>query len=271
VNPADPGELLALARDVAQQAAVFVAEQRTRPVEVADTKSSPIDIVTAVDTATEAMIRRLLLTARPGDGFLGEEGGVESGESGVTWIVDPIDGTVNYLYDLPQYAVSIAAHQGEQVVAGVVVNAATGQTYEATLGGGARCDGRDLAVSEVGPLSMRLIATGFGYSQDLRQVQASAIARLLPLVRDIRRLGSCALDLCLLAKGVFDGYFEEGVHDWDHAAAGLVVREAGGRTLLTTGRGGQDLLIAGPANGFDDLVDALVEAGALPAHAVATE
>ena len=258
---ADADELLALARSIARESAELIVARRGARVSVAATKSSPVDVVTEADRVVERLIRDRLAAARPGDAILGEEGGATAGATGVRWVVDPIDGTVNFLYGLPQYAVSIAAEAGGQVVAGVVLNAATGVEYAATLGGGARRDGTPLRVRETVPLGERLIATGFGYDAGLRAVQAAAVARLLPRIRDIRRLGSCALDLCLVAEGLLDGYVEEGVHDWDHAAGGLVLREAGGRTELTTGAGGADLLVAGPADGFDELRAALVAAG----------
>jgi myo-inositol-1(or 4)-monophosphatase len=254
-------DLLDLAVDVGREAARLVAERRRAPVEVAATKTSSIDVVTDVDRASEALIRERILQARPDDGFLGEEGGSAAGGSGVRWVVDPIDGTVNYLYDLPQYAVSIAAQVEGRSVAGVVVNAATGVTYTATLSGGAFRDGRPVRVGTPGPLGQRLIGTGFGYAADLRVVQGAAIARLLPRIRDIRRLGSCALDLCHVAEGILDGYVEEGPHLWDHAAGGLVLTEAGGRMEVTAGRGGADLVVAAPEEAFADFRAALVECG----------
>ena len=196
-------------------------------MEVADTKSSVVDVVTEADRASEALIRSLLARARPDDAFLGEEGSDDAGTSGVRWVVDPIDGTVNFLYDLPQYAVSIAAERDGEAVAGVVVNAATGVEYAAALGAGATRDGRPIAVRGTVPLAERLIFTGFSYDADRRAVQAAALVRLLPRVRDVRRLGSCALDLCHVAEGQADGYVEEAVNLWDHAAGGLIAREAG--------------------------------------------
>ena len=159
------------------------------------------------------------------------------------WIVDPIDGTVNFLYGLPQYAVSIAAEVDGHVVAGVVLNVATGTEYVGHVGpddGGAVAtrDGVPLSVRGPAPLAERLVATGFSYAAELRRIQAQALVRLLPRVRDIRRLGSCALDLCHVAEGTVDGYVEEGVHLWDHAAGALIARAAGARTELLRGAGG---------------------------------
>ncbi len=261
----DPGaqDLLDLARAVARDAAALVRDRAGDGVEVAATKTSVVDIVTDTDRATEALIRERLLAARPGDAFHGEESGAAVGTSRVRWVVDPIDGTVNFLYGLPHYAVSIAAEVDREVVAGVVVNAATGTEYAARRGGGATRDGRVLRVRPTPPLQERLVLTGFWYDAELRAVQGAAVARLLPHVRDIRRLGSCALDLCHVAEGAADGYVEEGVQPWDHAAGGLVASEAGARLELTTGAGGRDLLLCAPADGFDDLRVAVAAAGFL--------
>jgi myo-inositol-1(or 4)-monophosphatase len=263
VTDPEATDLRDLALRVAREAAALVRDRRAHPVEVADTKSSVVDVVTEADRASEALIRSLLARARPDDAFLGEEGSDDAGTSGVRWVVDPIDGTVNFLYDLPQYAVSIAAERDGRVVAGVVVNAATGVEYAAALGAGATRDGRPIAVRDTVPLAERLIFTGFSYDADRRAVQATALVRLLPRVRDVRRLGSCALDLCHVAEGQADGYVEEAVNLWDHAAGGLIAREAGARTVLLPGAGGRDALVAAPAAGFDALLAAVTEAGFL--------
>jgi myo-inositol-1(or 4)-monophosphatase len=173
--------------------------------------------------------------------------------------VDPIDGTVNFLYGLPAYSVSVAAEVDGEAVAGVVVDVASRATYTAVRGGGAHRDGVPLAVRGPAPLAERLVITGFGYDPGLRALQAAAVARLLPQVRVIRRLGSAALDLCRVAEGSADGYVEEGVHTWDHAAGGLVAREAGATSALLPGAGGRTLLVCAPEHGFDELV-ALVRA-----------
>ena len=220
-------ELRDLALTVAREAAALVRERRESPVEVADTKSSSVDIVTEADRASEALLRSLLLAARPDDAFLGEEGGSGEGTTGVRWVVDPIDGTVNFLYGLPQYAVSVAAELDGEVVAGAVINAATGVEYAATRGGGATRDGVPIRVRPVAPLSERLVITGFNYDAGIRTLQAAAAARLLPHVRDIRRLGSAALDLAWTAAGRYDAYFERGTKAWDVAAGRLVCARAG--------------------------------------------
>ena len=173
-------------------------------------------------------------------------------------MVDPIDGTVNFLYGIPQYAVSIAARVGEQVVAGVVVDVVGGECFTAVRNGGAYLDGRRLSVRDVVPLQDRLVITGFSYEREIRAAQGQAVARMLPEVRDVRRLGSAALDLCYVGAGRADVYVEEGLNDWDLAAGGLVAEEAGARVLVRPGVGGKQCVIAGPDAGLDDFL-ALVE------------
>jgi len=253
-----------LAVDTARAAADLVRGRAERGVSVAATKSSSVDVVTEADRAAETLIRDRIRAARPDDAFLGEEGEDEPGTSGVRWIIDPIDGTVNFLYGLPQYAVSIAAEIEGEVAAGVVLDVAKSTEYVARPGPEgvvALRNGQPIAVRGPAPLAQRLIGTGFSYSSEKRAVQAAAVARLLPNIRDIRRLGSCALDLCHVAEGLLDGYVEEGVNLWDHAAAGLIARAAGARTLELTGSGGTTLLVCGPDHGFEEFVDAVREAG----------
>ncbi|TQK70777.1 inositol monophosphatase family protein [Nocardioides sp. SLBN-35] len=263
----EPAALRALAEDVARAAAVLVREHAAKGVSVAATKSSDIDVVTAADRASEELIRRLVLEARPDDAFLGEEGDDLAGTSGVRWVVDPIDGTVNFLYGIPEYAVSIAAEVDGEVVAGVVMDVAKDVLYAGHSGGVPTRDGVPLTVRGPAPLAHRLVATGFNYTRPVREVQAAAAARLLPHIRDIRRTGSCALDLCRVAEGALDGYVEEGVHLWDHAAGGFLARLAGARLLVTVGAGGQEAVVCGPDHGFDELLEAVRTAGFL---AVAT-
>ena len=245
-------ELLGLAREVALEAADLVRARRTGHVEVADTKSSATDIVTEADRAAEELIYGRLTSARPGDGFLGEEGASADSTTGVTWVVDPIDGTVNFLYGIPQYAVSIAARRDGDTVAGVVVNVADGEVFSARRGGGAYAGDRPLRVREVVPLPQRLVATGFSYVRETRMLQAAAVGRLLTEVRDVRRQGSAALDLCAVAAGRVDAYVEEGVQPWDVAAGSLIAAEAGARVESRPGAGGNTCVLATPAGGFDD-------------------
>jgi myo-inositol-1(or 4)-monophosphatase len=262
-----PAELLDLAVEVAREAAALVREHAAHGVTVAATKSSDVDVVTAADRASEELIRGLVAARRPHDAFLGEEGDDVAGTSGVRWIVDPIDGTVNFLYGLPEYAVSIAAEVDGEVVAGVVLNPATGTTYTAFVDDDgvvqSRRDGGPVAVRGPAPLGQRLLATGFSYDSDLRRLQAEALVALLPRVRDIRRHGSCALELCHVAEGRVDGYFEEGVNLWDHAAGALVAQGAGARVETLTGVGGRLFFVCAPEHGFDELLDAISAAGYL--------
>ncbi|MGY1711566.1 inositol monophosphatase family protein [Geodermatophilus sp. SYSU D00758] len=239
--PPDPAALLELAVDVAREAAGLVARGRASAAEQVDVKSSPVDLVTAVDRACEELVVRRLLGARPDDGLLGEEGGERTGTSGVRWVVDPIDGTTNFVYGLPAYAVSIAAEVDGRVEAGVVLNAATGELWSATRGGGAtlRAGGADpvpLAVGAPASLGRALVATGFGYGTEQRRVQGAVVAELLPQVRDIRRNGSAALDLCSVAAGRVDAYYELHLNPWDFAAGALVAAEAGAVVTGLPGR-----------------------------------
>lgn len=259
--PPPAQELLDLAVTTAREAGKLVRRLRFEGVEVADTKSSPIDIVTEADRACEELIRQRLLRARPDDGFVGEEGDDVVGRSGVSWIVDPIDGTVNYLYGLPNYAVSIAAQIDGRVVAGVVRNPAADLEYAAVLGGGATCNGEAIGVRPTPPLEQALIGTGFGYEAQVRERQAASVARMLPRVRDIRRLGSCALDLCAVAAGQLDGYVEEGPHLWDHAAGGLVAAEAGATVEVWTTAAGRALVVCSPRAGFEPFADLVTTCG----------
>lgn len=237
-----PADLLALAIDTARAAADLVARGRASAADDVGVKSSSVDVVTAVDRASEELIVGRLLEARPDDGVLGEEGAARTGTSGVRWVVDPIDGTVNFLYGVPAYAVSIAAEVDGTVVAGVVLNAATGELFTATAGGGATLsapgapEALRLTGSRPPSLEQTLVATGFGYRVEQRRAQGAVAARLLPQVRDIRRFGSSALDLCAAAAGRVDAYYELDLKPWDHAAGALVAAEAG---LVVTGLAGR--------------------------------
>jgi myo-inositol-1(or 4)-monophosphatase len=261
--PPAAADLRDLALATARDAGELVLRLRDQGVEVAGTKTSATDIVTLADQAAEALVKDRLLGARPDDGMIGEEGDDLPGTSGVVWIVDPIDGTVNYLYGHPHFAVSIAAEVDGVVVAGVVVAPRLGLEYVATLGGGATCNGLEVRPRLGVALSERLLATGFSYEQPARARAASYVARLLPRVRDLRRQGSCALDLCGVASGLLDAYVEEGPHIWDHAAAGLVVLEAGGILEVARSPVGKRVLICAPRDGFAEFRDAVVEAGFL--------
>jgi len=233
--------------DAAQAAAELLIGLRDRgEVGVTSTKSTPTDIVTNADAAAEALLRKLLLTSRPDDSWLGEETGStdsNSGAQGVRWVVDPIDGTVNYLYGLPGWAISVAAEVAGTVVAGAVVVPTTAEVFSAHLGGGATVDDRPLAVTRCAELSQALIATGFSYDATVRGPQGRAVAELLPRVRDIRRFGAAAVDLCSLAAGRVDAYYERGLQPWDRAAGALIAREAGGIVVEDSAGG---VVAAGP-------------------------
>jgi myo-inositol-1(or 4)-monophosphatase len=259
-------DLLRLAVDVAVEAAELVRVRRRAGVEVAATKSSPVDIVTEVDRAAERLIYDRLMAARPGDGFLGEEGLSAESTSGVVWVVDPIDGTVNFLYGIPHYAVSVAASVGGESVAGVVVNVQSGERFTATRGGGGFLDGVRLQVPTEAPvLSQRLVGTGFNYVAEVKLRQTTAVSALLAEVRDIRRLGSAALDLCAVAAGRVDAFVEEGLNVWDMAAGGLVATEAGARLETRPGVGGTDCYVCAPEAGFEDFLDLVARSGFLAA------
>ncbi|HEY3734905.1 MAG TPA: inositol monophosphatase family protein [Streptosporangiaceae bacterium] len=264
----DPRQLLALAEAAATEAAGMLAARRAegRPGVVA-TKSSPTDVVTEADRTAEAMIINRITAERPGDAFLGEEGGSRAGgragAARVRWIVDPLDGTVNYLYGLPDFAVSIAAEVGGQIVAGVVHLPERGEVFTAVAGHGAwlragRRQAGPLRCNQGVPLARALVATGFGYAAGRRQIQGEVAGALLPLVRDIRRGGSAAVDLCSVAAGRVDAYYERGVNYWDIAAGGLIAREAGARMGGLSGRpAGPELTIAAGPGLFGELHDQL--------------
>jgi myo-inositol-1(or 4)-monophosphatase len=221
------------------------------------TKSSPTDVVTASDQALETLIRARLAQLRPGEPVVGEEqGGADGGTAGIRWVVDPIDGTVNFLYGLPWYAISVAATRDGRSVAGAVVEPDSGRVWTAAAGGGATCDGRPLRVSAATDVALSLLATGFAYSAERRSRQAGLIGGLLPRVRDIRRGGSAALELCAVAAGWTDAYLEHGTNWWDWAAGALIATEAGavvrvpgptGSVPPDDGLGADALLAASPA------------------------
>lgn len=252
-------DLETIACTIAREAGDLIVDERPEHLGVAATKSTETDVVTVMDKRSEELLRTRLEAARPDDGLLGEEGASRPSETGITWVVDPIDGTVNYLYGLPAYAVSVAACVGDvhtpgawRPVAGAVLNPVTDELFHAGLGRGAFLDfaGRSSAmhVTAQGDLALSLVATGFGYDVDKRKRQAALAAEVIGRVRDIRRAGSAALDLCSVAAGRLDGYYEAGLNPWDLAAGWLIATEAGG---VVQGRQGgaptADLVVAGGA------------------------
>jgi myo-inositol-1(or 4)-monophosphatase len=263
-------ELLDLARETALTAAELIFRRRREGVEVAASKTAPEDIVTFADRESEELIRSLLAEARPNDGFFGEEGEASAGTSGLTWVVDPIDGTVNYLYDIPAYAVSIAVVEGDpdpntwRALAGAVANPAADELYTASSGGGSFLGSRRLAVTSGTPLSIALVGTGFSYDSERRVKQADAVSHLIRHVRDIRRIGSAALDLCGVASGRLDAYYEKGLKPWDHAAGALVAAEAGARVAGLHGApASRALTIAAEPGLFAQLEPILDELGVI--------
>ncbi|MFF3149692.1 inositol monophosphatase family protein [Streptomyces sp. NPDC057927] len=268
MEPDTYGVTVQLAPDAARRAPQQLRDGRPADLTVAATKSSPIDVVTEMDIAAEKLITDLISQHRPHDGFLGEEGASSEGTSGIRWVVDPLDGTVNYLYGLPTWAVSIAAEQNGETVVGVVAAPMRGETYSAVRGRGARATGawvgeRRLACRPSPPLDQALVSTGFNYVTEVKVHQAEVAHRLIPLLRDIRRSGSAAVDLCDVAAGRLDGYYERGLHPWDLAAGDLIAREAG---ALTGGRPGErpggDLAVAASPGVFEPLQRLLEEFGA---------
>jgi myo-inositol-1(or 4)-monophosphatase len=239
-------ELLAHAVEAAQSAGELLMARFRGQIGTVASKSSPTDLVSDVDRASEALIVEMLRARRPADSILGEEGGAREGSSGVRWIIDPLDGTINYLYGIPVFAVSIAAEVGNQVVAGAVVDPTRDEVFIATRGGGASCNGKPLEVSKTRHLSLALVGTGFSYDSAERRGQGHVLQHVIGLVRDIRRAGSAALDLCSVAAGRLDAYFESGVHEWDRAAGALIAAEAGAWVGGLSGPPTDDMTIAGP-------------------------
>jgi myo-inositol-1(or 4)-monophosphatase len=283
-----PEELLALAVTVTRDGGALAMAKRSEFLTDVRTKSTKTDVVTAADVAVERFIIDALRAKRPDDSFFGEEsggdesggadsrgaesggqesGGQESGgqESGgrVRWILDPIDGTVNYLYGIPYFAVSLAAEVNGEVVAGVVRNPASGEVWTAVRGGGAYWGDQRIHGGPATDLSLALIATGFGYDAGRRARQAAVFAGLAEQVRDIRRLGAGALDLCLAASGLVDAFYEKGLSEWDWAAGALIATEAGLRVSGLRGRPmGPEFVLAAPPAIYGALHDVLVELGA---------
>jgi myo-inositol-1(or 4)-monophosphatase len=262
--PDEIAELRRVAELVAGEAA---AHLRTLPAPretggVA-TKSTPTDVVTESDRAIETLVRARLAELRPGEAVFGEEAAGDA--AAARWVVDPIDGTVNYLYGLPWYAVSVAAVADGVSVAGAVVEPVSGRVWSAGAGQGATCDGVPVRTTDETDLSLALVGTGFAYAAERRARQAAMIASLLPRVRDLRRNGSAALELCGVASGRADAFVEHGLGWWDWAAAALIAAEAGARVVTVSGRPGPlgtDVTVVAAPGVADALVDALHEAGA---------
>ncbi len=249
--------LLDLATVLAREAGELALQMRAGVEQLAP-KSSPTDAVTAADRAVEQLLVDGIRGARPDDGILGEEGAADEGTSGVRWVIDPIDGTVNYLYGLSGWAVSVGVEVDGIAVAGAVFAPTRGELWQAALGAGATLDGAPLRCSRVNDLAQALVATGFGYDARRRAAQARILPALVPAVRDIRREGAGALDLCSVAAGRVDAYYEQGLSPWDLCAGGLIAREAGARVEGLHGRpASHELVVAAGAGVFGALHDLL--------------
>jgi myo-inositol-1(or 4)-monophosphatase len=272
----DPVLLRSVAERLAIEAAGFVRRRRgevfgdhQRDAGTAvRAKSTPTDPVTVVDTETERLLRERLAELRPGEHILGEEeGGSAGGRDGLTWVLDPIDGTVNFMYGIETYAVSVGVQRDGVSVAGAVAHVPAEALYSAARGHGATVQRNGvttpLAAGSAVDLSMSLVGTGFSYAPQQRARQAEILAKILPVVRDVRRMGSCALDLCMVAAGQLDAYYEEGVHVWDWAAAALIAAEAGASLRLPPAGGGPGLIVAASPGIADALADALRRSGQL--------
>ena len=243
----DTQQLLELALKIARQAGELLVD---RPASWDLTvKSTAIDIATQMDIASEKLIVESILSARPDDGIIGEEGASRESKSGVTWIIDPVDGTVNYFYGLPGWAISIAAKDENGTLVGVVHSPTVNATWHASKGGGAFLNDVKIACNDPVELNRALISTGFAYDVQVRTEQLKIVNALLPQIRDLRRIGSAAADICHVATGMVDGYFETGLFEWDLAAAELIAREAGA-TVSTRPWHGLKLTVAAGAHLF---------------------
>jgi len=257
-----PGDLLRLAAEAARAASdMLLAGLRTARTSVL-TKSTVTDMVTEMDHASEALVREHLLGARPDDGFLGEETGLTVGSSGIRWVVDPLDGTTNYLYGFAGWNVSIAAEDDDGAVVGVVLDPFLDETFTATRGGGAHRDHAPIRCSDKSELATSLCATGFAYDPRRRAAQAAVLSRVIDQIRDIRRGGAAAVDLCSVACGRVDAYWERGLGPWDLAAGSLIAREAG---ATVAGDAELGFTLAAPPALFGVLRDLLAQAGAAEA------
>jgi len=252
-------ELLAVAHEAARAAAQELMSRFGGHVKGIRTKSTATDPVSEADLAAEAEIRRVLGERRPGDAILGEEGGA-TGDGELRWIVDPLDGTVNFLFGIPQFSVSVACQDREGMIVGVVLDPVRGETFAATRSGPPTLNGETIAGSARDELSTALVSTGFAYDAEVRAKQALVMERVLPRVRDIRRAGSAALDLAWLACGRYDAYYERGVNLWDYAAGGLIASRAGltVRELAPADDGPAGLAAAAPAL-MDDLLGLILD------------
>ncbi|MDA0169545.1 inositol monophosphatase [Solirubrobacter taibaiensis] len=256
---ANATELLLLAESIAREAGALLREAFRGPELRISAKSTPTDLVSEADHAAEHLIRERITATRPDDAVLGEEGGDTKGTSGIRWVVDPLDGTINFLFGVPQWAVSIAAEDSEGALVGVVYDPERDELFSATRGGQATLDGHPIKASTKTDMATALIGTGFGYDSEVRRAQAAVVARLLPEVRDIRRFGAAAIDLAWTACGRLDAYYEHGLNAWDLAAGGLICECAGLEVRHVDPIGPSNPgVIVGPPTLVDALARALV-------------
>lgn len=263
MTDAQEHELLAVAQEAAQAGGAELRSRFGRPQDGVRTKTTPTDPVSDADLSAEGAVRSVLEARRPDDAILAEEGGASGGDGALRWIVDPLDGTVNFLFGVPVFCVSIACEDADGVVAGVVLDPVREECFAATRSGAPTLNGLPFAAPARAAMSEALVATGFGYDSELRARQAEALARVLPAVRDIRRLGSAALDLCWTAIGRYDAYFERGLKRWDLAAGGLIASRAG-LEVRPVPEGGPTLpagLLAAPGAYADELLRLVVGEG----------
>ena len=262
----DPAALLDLACSAARAAGALLRDGLDRDRTNVETKSTHTDMVSEMDRAAESLLVERLLGSRPDDGMVGEEGTDRAGTSGVRWVVDPLDGTTNYLYRLPGFAVSIAAEVDGEATVGVVYDVVHDELFTAVAGQGAHRDGVPIQVSDATALPTSLVATGFSYDAARRRRQAEVLTALLPRIRDIRRFGAASVDLCAVACGRVDAYYERGLAPWDLAAGGLIAQEAG--AVVADLRGGParaGSVVAAAPGIADELLAVLDELGAADA------
>jgi len=244
--PVDPDQVLALAHRAALDAGALLRRRFRGPASGVQSKSTRTDLVSDADREAEALLVGMIRAARPEDEIVAEEGVGVAGASGLRWLVDPLDGTINYLWGVPHWSVSLACLDAEGPLVGVVHDPNRDETFTAVRGGGARLGGGPLALEGAPALEDALVATGFHYDAGARARQAVRLARMLPLVRDVRRFGSAALDLAWVAAGRYDAFVETSLAPWDWAAGGLLVTEAGGAVReIETGDGPDPGLVAG--------------------------
>jgi myo-inositol-1(or 4)-monophosphatase len=255
---ADRNELLEIAQDAARRAGALLLERFAEPARGVSSKSTSTDLVSDADRDAERLLVDIINKARPEDGLLGEEGAGGESRSGLRWVVDPLDGTVNFLFRIPIWSVSVAVQDDEGSLVGVVHDPSHDEMFWAARGEGARRDAEPIHVSSKDDLADALIGTGFAYDPEIRAVQAGVVNRLLPVVRDIRRLGSAALDMCQVACGRYDGFYESDMYPWDRAAGELIAREAGATVTDLSPPKGDGLGVVSANAALHDKLRALV-------------